>query len=280
MTRYFLHFCFALIGCLTASPLRCQTPDAKAELNLGIAAYEKASYKEAIQHLEHVISLDPEAMTGHLYLAMAYDEMFVPTAEPGDENGHWSGLAIQEYKRVLELDPFHKDASKRLAHVFFELARYDEAEGYYRKAAELDANDPEALYGIAVIEWRQTYRVLMEKRVSLKLRRKQPLICLPACDEIRVRNLARVDDGIDLLTKTLQLLDDVDTKGYMAAFYEERAEIQCGDEPAYNADLISAKQWWIRGCETYHHQKDRVILQRWLPGLPPPPPQSGDTCIW
>lgn len=113
MTRCLLHFCSVLIGCLAASPLQFQTTDAKAELNLGIAAYEKASYKEAIEHLEHVISLDPEAVTGHLYLAMAYDEMFVPTAEPGDENGHWSGLAIQEYKKVLELDPSHKDASKR-----------------------------------------------------------------------------------------------------------------------------------------------------------------------
>lgn len=71
---------------------------------------------------------------------MAYDEMFVPTAEPGDENGRWSGLAIQEYKKVLELDPSHKDAYKRLAHVFFELVHYDEAEGYYRKTAALDAN--------------------------------------------------------------------------------------------------------------------------------------------
>jgi tetratricopeptide (TPR) repeat protein len=280
MNRCLWCLCLTLGSYLIASPLHSQTQDAKAELNLGIVAYQRAAYVEAIQHLERAVSLDPRTTDGHFYLAMTYDEMFVPTAEPGDENGHWSGLAIQEYKKVLELDPSHKDASKYLAHIFFELARYGEAERYYRKAAVLDAKDPEALYGIAVIDWRQTYRVLMEKRVSLNLPREQPLIGLPACDEIRVRNLTRVDDGIELLTKTLQLLDNVDAKRYMAAFYEERAQIQCGDESAHKLDLRAAKQWWTRSCETYHSQKARVISRRWLPGLPPPPPKSGDTCTF
>lgn len=269
-----------LIYCLAISPLRSQNPDAKTELILGIAAYEKGAYNDAIQHLEYVVSLDPRATKGHLYLAMAYNEMFTPAAEPGDENGHWSRLAIQEYKKVLELDPIHKDASKRLAYLFFQLARYEEADGYYRKAAALDASDPEAIYGIAVIDFVHIYRLLNEKRPSLRFPLEQSRTGLLICREIRTRNLARVDEGIKLLTKIIQLLNDGDAQAYMAVFYEERAELQCGDETAYKQDRRSAKQWWNRSCETRHSQTDRVIPQRWLAGPPPPPSKKGDTCTF
>lgn len=280
MTRGLWCFCLAMSYWLDVWPLFAQTPDARTELTLGIAAYEKGVYEEAIQHLEHVVSLNPRAVNGHFYLAMVYDEMFLPAVEPGDENGHWSRLAIQEYKKVLQLEPTHENASKRLAHVFFELARYGEAENYYRKAATLDANDPEALYGIAVIDWVQTYRLLSEKRASLRLAPKQSLIGSAYCHEGRRRNLDRVDEGLKLLAKVLQLRNDVEAQAYMAVFYQERAEIQCGDPSAYKRDQSSAKQWWTRSCEALHNQTGRVIPWGWLAAPPPPPPKKGDTCTF
>jgi tetratricopeptide (TPR) repeat protein len=280
MIQYLWRFSLVLICHLHASPLHCQTPDAKAELDLGIAAYKEGAYPDAIQHLEHVVSLDPKITDAHLYLAMACNDMFSPAIEPGNQNGHWSGLAIREYKEVLELDPSHRGAANRLAYLLAELARYDEAEGYYRKAAALDANDPEPIYGIAVIHWQQTYRLLAEERASLGLAQEQPLIGSAACKEVRAMNLARVEEGINLLTKTLRLLKDDSAEGYMAALYEERAEMQCGDKPAYARDRRLAKQWWIRSCETRHRAKERVVPDRWISGPPPQPSQREGTCTF
>ena len=138
-----------LVSCIIASSLHSQTSDVKTELSLGVAAFEKYNFEEAIKYLEHVPSLiDPEAMIGHFYLGRAYDDWQCETPNVCDP--HWSGKAIQEYRRVLELDPTHKVALKCMAYLLYRLARFDEAESFYRKAAELDGEDAEALYSIAV----------------------------------------------------------------------------------------------------------------------------------
>jgi tetratricopeptide (TPR) repeat protein len=231
----------------------------------------------AIQHLDQVIFLEPSATAGHFYLALAYDRMCDSSPNPCDP--HWSELAIQEYSRVLELDPSHKDALKSIASLLYRLARLDDAERLYRKAAKLDANDPEALYAIAVFDWVRTYRVLVEARARLNLPQKQPLIDLPACHEIRAKNLAEVEEGLTLLTTTLQLVSYVEPQVYMAVLYRERAELQCGHRAAYKRDLRSEQQWWNRACVTWHDSK-QVSPPRWLRSLPPPPPARGDTCSW
>ena len=80
-------------------------------------------------------------MVGHFYLASAY-EMMCPGS---DCDSRWSELAVEQYTRVLELDPSHKEALKSMASVLYRLQsieRIDQAEGLYRRAAKLDANDP------------------------------------------------------------------------------------------------------------------------------------------
>lgn len=265
-----------LICCLIVPLTHSQTPDVKSELNLGIASYEKGTYEEAIQHLEHVVSIDPEATIGHFYLALAYDQM---CASPNPCDPRRSGRAIQEYSRVLELDPAHKDALKSMAHLLYRIARFDEAEGFYRKAAKLDANDPEALYSIAVLDFRRTYPVLMQEKARLHLARKQPLIGFRTCHQVRAKNLADVEEGIALLTRTVELVNNVDVQTYLAVFYMERAELHCGDRLAYERDLKSESQWWDRACATWHDPK-RSYPPRWIAGQPPPPPKRGDKCRW
>jgi len=46
-----------------------------------------------------------------------------------------------------------------------------------------------------------------------------------------------------LITRTLQLVGYAEPQTYMALFFIERAELQCGDHPAYKMDLKSAQQW-------------------------------------
>jgi tetratricopeptide (TPR) repeat protein len=275
MNPYFWYLCLVPISSLTVSSLDSQTPDAKTELSLGIAAYKRGADRETILHLEHAVSLDSRSTVAHFYLALAYEWMCRIDCE-----SHWSALAIQEYNRVLDLDPSRKDALKSLAHFLYMLARFDEAEGLYRKAATLDANDPEALYAVAVFDWRRTYRVLVEGKFRLNLSPKQPAIGLPSCHEIRTKTIREVEEGIALLTRTLQLVSYVEPQTYMAVLYKERADLQCGDRAAYKRDMASEKQWWNRACVTWHTQKQSISPIRWFPGQPPPPPKRVDACRW
>jgi tetratricopeptide (TPR) repeat protein len=275
MSRYFWYLCLIPISSLTVSSLDSQTPDAKTELSLGIAAYERGADEETILHLERAVSLDPTSKVARFYLALAYEWKCRIDCET-----HWSELAIQEYNRVLDLDPSDRDAIKSLAHFLYMLARFDEAEALYRKVAKLDADDPEALYAIAVFDWRRSYRVLVEERVRLNLSPKQPVIGLPACHEIRTKTLPEVEEGIALLTRTLQLVNYLEPQTYMAVLYQERADLHCGDRAAYQRDMASEKQWWNRACVTWRTQKQSSSPTRWLPGQPPPPPKRGDTCGW
>jgi tetratricopeptide (TPR) repeat protein len=251
-----------------------QVPDAQSELRLGIAAYENAAYKDAVEHLERAVLLDPTSIKAHLHLADAYNERHCETCEfdslkAADINDHWRVLAIAEYKRALELDGMNTQALNSLGHRYYWDADLDKAERYYRKAIDVDPNNSEALYTLAVIDWQRSYELRMERRVTLKLRRKQPLIALSSCAEIRAENLPRVDEGIALLTRTLQVVNAAEAMAYTAILYRERADIQCGDDSAYSDDLKTAARWHEQACETWHDPDRAKIPWRW-PASPPP----------
>jgi tetratricopeptide (TPR) repeat protein len=261
--------------CLQTALLCGQVSDATAELKLGISAYEKASYEVAVQHLQHAVSLDPKSVTGHLYLAKAYDGMCPPAGCDPD----WSKLAIQEYETTLQLQPNSSDAAKGLASLLYLRARLDESERYYRRAAEIDSKDPEALYGIAVLDWIRSYRTRVNRTAELKLGQSKPLYRSPACAELRGENLTQVTEGIALMTRTLELARNADVMGYLAVLYRERAELQCGDRTAHDADFRIAREWETRRCEA-RNSGFPVLPPRWPPAPPPPPSKRGDACAF
>ncbi len=121
------------------------------------------------------------------------------------------------------------------------------AKDYYRKASELDPNDPEPYYSVAVIDWTQTYQPRMEERAKLGLK---PEESLPAkdkkvCAESATRRTrANIQEGIDNLTKAMQLRPDYDdAMAYLNLMYRERADVQCDDPAARAADLKTADEW-------------------------------------
>src|ERR1700758_5112679 len=90
--------------CLTAA-LLSQAPaqTAAAELDLGVAAYKRAKYDEAIQHFQKAVSLDPTLQQAHLYLGTAFAQQYIPGADTSDNN-KMAAQAIAHYKDVLQLD--------------------------------------------------------------------------------------------------------------------------------------------------------------------------------
>ena len=59
---------------------------------------------------------------------------------------------------------------KGIASLYFNMKKMDLAKEYYQKVADLDPNDPEVYYSIAVIDWTQAYQPRLEARAKLGLK--------------------------------------------------------------------------------------------------------------
>ena len=115
------------------------------------------------------------------------------------------------------------------------MKKFPLAKEFYKKASEVDPNDPEPYYSVAVIDWTQTYVPRQEERAKLGMK---PDESLPAkdkkvCAQMKETNTANVQEGIDNLNKALQLRPDYDdAMAYMNLMFRERADIQCDDPSA------------------------------------------------
>ena len=124
------------------------------------------------------------------------------------------------------------------------MKKFEEAKQYYRKASELDPNDPEAYYSIGVIDWTQSYQPRMEERSKLGLKPEEPLKDKKVCNALRQKVQDIIQDGISMLEKALQLRPDYDdAMAYMNLLYRERADLQCDNPAARAADLKTADEW-------------------------------------
>jgi tetratricopeptide (TPR) repeat protein len=221
---------------------------AREELNLGAQAYRQSKYDEAIQHFEKCVALAPENTVAHLYLATAYAQQYIPGAET-PENIRMAEQAITHYQHVLDGDSGSSariDSTKGIAYLYLQMKKFDDSKKYYRMAADLDPDDPEIYYAMGVINWTLTYVPRQEVRTKLGM---GPEDSLPAmhkgvCAEMKQKNTANVQEGIDNLNKALQLRPDYDdAMAYMNLMYRERADIQCDDPAARDADLKTADDW-------------------------------------
>jgi tetratricopeptide (TPR) repeat protein len=220
-----------------------QTSQDDIELQLGIQAFKQARYEEAIQHFEKATASNPQNSKAHLYLATAYAQQYIPGADI-PENVQNGRHAIAQYKTVLQLEPSNVNAVKGIAYLCLQMKEFEEAKTYYGRASEIDPNDPEPYYSAAVIDWTMTYEPRMKVRARLRLPPEKALIGYGECNEVRTLNEQNVADGIDKLTKAIQLRPDYDdAMAYMNLMYRERADIQCGDSRAYSADIRKADKW-------------------------------------
>ena len=236
----------AVLSLLCSSVFSVAAPQATSgnpDLEIGVQAYKNARYEEAIQHFNRAVDLDPTLLNARLYLATAYAQQYIPGTDTPDNN-KFAEQAIDQYKAVLERDPRNTNSAKGIAYLYLQMKQFDKAKEFYRKGTELDPNDPEPYYSVAVVDWTQTYQPRMELRGKLDMKPAQPLIRSPECWLLRDANRMLVDDGIEMLKKAIELRRDYDdAMAYMNLMYRERADIQCGDPKSYAADLKIADDW-------------------------------------
>jgi len=230
-------------GVLLFSTTGCSKLRARDQLNKGVQSYKNAKYEEAIEHFRQAVDLDPTLLNARLYLATAFAQQYIPGADAPDNN-KFAEQAIEQYKEVLARDPKNANSVKGIAYLYLQMKRFNDAKEYYRKATELDPNDPEPYYSVAVIDWTQTYQPRLEERAKLGLKPEEPLKDKKVCAALKQKNGANIQEGIDNLNKALQIRPDYDdAMAYMNLMYRERADLQCDDPAARAADLKAADDW-------------------------------------
>jgi tetratricopeptide (TPR) repeat protein len=262
---------FVALAACTSSVKKPQISEAATELALSTAARQKGDYRTALKYAQKAVASNPEMAGAHFAVGRIADDMCFPDAQPGP-NMRECNVAIEEYKRVLQIEGSDKEASKDLAFLLWRFGR-EESEVYYRKALALDPNDPDALAAIAAINASRSWKEVVLGKVHAGVSTETPLISFSGCSEIRQNNLTRVNEGISFLTKALQIKsDNVEFMAWLSELYMTRAEIQCDNPQGYRADIADAGKWdnagearrWIGGDNSLHR----------YPPAPPPKPRE------
>lgn len=216
---------------------------ASTALNAGVQAFRQANYEEAVDHFERAVALQPEFITGRLYLATAYAQMFVPGVDT-PENVVWATKGMNEYREVIQRDPSSVISFKGIAFLQMQLRNFDQAKESYKKAIAADPNDPELFYSAGVADWMIAYRDIGAEKKKLSAKAQDSLFLSAGCADARAAALANVNDGLAMLTKAVSLREDYDdAMAYLNLLYRLRADVQCGNREAHAADLKKANEW-------------------------------------
>jgi tetratricopeptide (TPR) repeat protein len=252
---------FSMLALLLMATTGCNKLRARDQLNKGVNSYKNAKYEDAIEKFKNAVALDPSLINAQLYLATAYAQQYIPGADT-PENNRMGEQAIQEYKNVLQKDPNNINSIKGIAYIYLQMKKFDDAKDYYRKATQADPNDPEAYYSVAVIDWTQTYQPRMEERNKAGLKPEEALKDKKVCQALKEKNGPRVQEGMDALEKALQLRPDYDdAMAYYNLLWREKADLECGDPAAREADLKKADEWVDKTLATKKAKAEKAASQ-------------------
>jgi tetratricopeptide (TPR) repeat protein len=235
----------------------------KEELNLGVQAHREARYEEAVRHFQNATALEPANETAHLYLATALGEQYIPGVDTVD-NIRLADAGIREYEKALEINSKSPNAVKGVAYLYLQMKKFDDAKSYYRRSIDLEPDDPEPYYSVAVIDWTLPYTRRMELREKLALKADEPLPTdAPDCWELRDSNLSIVNEGMEMLSRALDRRRDYDdATAYMNLLYRERADIQCNDTVSRSKDLTAADHWVDLTIQTKKKNNEKAMANR------------------
>jgi len=180
----------------------------------------------------------------------------------------WS---FRNTRRRWNSTPHTRKRSRVLPISWYRGSRQIEAETYYRRDLALYLDDPEALGSLAAIDFGQSWPDLVQTKSRLNIGLETPLFQLPSCPEVRDRIQTRVQEGLAFATKAqLLVTNNSDLIGFLSILYSFRAEIQCGNRPAYEADLNAALRWDQTRKQMWESNVQEETLRNFPPAPPPP----------
>lgn len=234
----------ALVVLISTALTWCDCQErAERENAIGVQVYRAGKLEEAASHFRVAADVDPDCLNAHLWLGAALANSYIPGANTPANRAIAEG-AITAYKKVLELQPDNLDAMKAVGSLSFNMKEFNVSKLFFQKAVALDPSDAESYYTIGVIDWTESYQARMDLRQRLGLKSDESLIGLGPCADMRAANLTNLEEGIQALSRSLELRPDYDdAMAYLNLMYRERADIQCGDVAGREADLTTADHW-------------------------------------
>lgn len=235
----------------------CSKLKARDQLNKGVAAFRNAQFQAAIMHFKSAVEADPDLLNARLYLATAYAQQYIPGGESPD-NIKIGVLAIQAFEDVLKRDPQNTTALASIAQIYYNMKKFDTAKEYQRRRLQLEPNNPEPYYWIAVIDWGICFPKRMQLRKDLNLSNPKdpahpdvlPLLPPKAVEQLAKDNGELIDEGIKALQKALELKPNYwDAMAYMNLMYREKADIET-EASAREEDLKQAEEWVTKAVAT------------------------------
>jgi tetratricopeptide (TPR) repeat protein len=225
----------------------CNKLKARDQLNKGVQAYKSANYEQAIEHFKTAVFLDSDLKVAKLYLATAYAQQYVPGVESPD-NIRMAQQAIDEYKKVLENDPKSVNSLKGIAFLYMQMKDFDKSRDYYKKAIQVDPNDPEVYYSVGVIDWTQAYKDAADLKSANGMKVDDELKGKGSqkwCDQLKTKDGSVIDEGLQMLQTAIDKRQDYDdAMAYMNLLYRRKANDMTCDDAQARADLIKTANDW------------------------------------
>jgi tetratricopeptide (TPR) repeat protein len=180
-----------VVACLSLSLTSCNQFQAKMDIRKGNDFYKARKYDEAIKAYQTALQKDPGMSTVYLNLGLSYMALYVPgSTHPKDLE--YVDKAIGAFKKYQELNPddtkvneylinmylnadrkedaikyFESQLAKdntntafmqKLAFLYAQSGKFDEALKWYERRATVEPNNAEAYYIIGVICWEKSYK--------------------------------------------------------------------------------------------------------------------------
>jgi tetratricopeptide (TPR) repeat protein len=231
----------------------------------GIAAFKNAHYTAAVQHFKTAVAFDPASPKARLYLGTVYAYQVVPNLDTPD-NLATAKNAIDTLKQVPEGAPEYLVVLKQIASLYRNTNRLDEAKETERQVLRLDPTDAEAHYALGAIDWMQAYKNAVRVLATADLHddgNGNPKLNTSACLELREQNSALVQDGIDHLTRAIDLKPDYDdAMQYLNLTYRRHADFACGDDRQRTEDITKAEQWTKRAMTVRRQNQSSALSSK------------------
>ena len=131
-----------ILVCVSILLVACASDEERREqyLEKAQAQYEAGEYEKARINLKNAIQVSDEDAETRYRFALVEEKL-----------KNWSEVA-KHTQRALQIDPDHAKANVKMGKVMLLSGDMEAAAGYAQAAAELAANDPEALAFMALIK--------------------------------------------------------------------------------------------------------------------------------
>jgi tetratricopeptide (TPR) repeat protein len=203
-----------LTGCSFLSKLK-----ARDNVNKGVKAFTEMKYDAAAQFFEKAIESDPDFEMARVYLATSYTSQFVPgSTDPKSEQMAQKG--IETFQEVAEhpKDPANqKTAMISIASLYYQLKKYDKSKEWCNKILQVDPQNAEAYYRIAVIDYDDVFEKTGVQGENVDFMNP----------EEKVKAQKDIEEGISGLDKALEIRPSYfDAMEYKNLLWREKAKFE------------------------------------------------------